>query len=82
MWINIGEGFAELSLAVTIANSTPKYGATMGFFPFDHVTLQYLKLTGFWKDCVSSSFLFFSLCFILDFFVLFMVLYLVAGIVV
>ncbi|URE31448.1 Aconitate hydratase [Musa troglodytarum] len=24
----------------------PEYGATMGFFPVDHVTLQYLKLTG------------------------------------
>ncbi|KAH7690079.1 Aconitate hydratase protein [Dioscorea alata] len=23
-----------------------EYGATMGFFPVDHVTLQYLKLTG------------------------------------
>lgn len=39
---------AELSLAdrATIANMSPEYGATMGFFPVDHVTLQYLKLTG------------------------------------
>lgn len=38
----------ELSLAdrATIANMSPEYGATMGFFPVDHVTLQYLKLTG------------------------------------
>nr|GME14463.1 aconitate hydratase, cytoplasmic [Ipomoea batatas] len=25
---------------------SPEYGATMGFFPVDLVTLQYLKLTG------------------------------------
>ena len=37
-----------LSLAdrATIANMSPEYGATMGFFPVDHVTLQYLRLTG------------------------------------
>ena len=39
---------SELSLAdrATIANMSPEYGATMGFFPVDHVTLEYLKLTG------------------------------------
>ncbi|KAA3453308.1 Aconitate hydratase, cytoplasmic [Gossypium australe] len=44
----IGDGLSELSLAdrATIANMSPEYGATMGFFPVDHVTLQYLKLTG------------------------------------
>ncbi|KAM1149335.1 hypothetical protein ACFX2B_029635 [Malus domestica] len=38
----------ELSLAdrATIANMSPEYGATMGFFPVDNVTLQYLELTG------------------------------------
>ncbi|KAK7252993.1 hypothetical protein RIF29_37342 [Crotalaria pallida] len=43
-----GEGMSELTLAdrATIANMSPEYGATMGFFPVDHVTLQYLKLTG------------------------------------
>ncbi|XP_078432566.1 aconitate hydratase, cytoplasmic-like [Wolffia australiana] len=43
-----GEGMKELSLAdrATIANMSPEYGATMGFFPVDHVTIQYLKLTG------------------------------------
>ncbi|PON68728.1 Aconitase/Iron-responsive element-binding protein [Parasponia andersonii] len=43
-----GGGMSELSLAdrATIANMSPEYGATMGFFPVDHVTLQYLKLTG------------------------------------
>ncbi|XP_031270938.1 aconitate hydratase 3, mitochondrial-like [Pistacia vera] len=43
-----GDGMGELSLAdrATIANMSPEYGATMGFFPVDRVTLQYLKLTG------------------------------------
>ncbi|XP_022145484.1 aconitate hydratase, cytoplasmic-like isoform X2 [Momordica charantia] len=43
-----GEGMSEISLAdrATIANMSPDYGATMGSFPVDHVTLQYLKLTG------------------------------------
>ncbi|XP_048234902.1 aconitate hydratase, cytoplasmic isoform X2 [Ricinus communis] len=43
-----GDGMDELSLAdrATIANMSPEYGATMGFFPVDHATLQYLKLTG------------------------------------
>lgn len=43
-----GQGMSELSLAdrATIANMSPEYGATMGFFPVDHVTLQYLRLTG------------------------------------
>ncbi|KAG2240792.1 hypothetical protein Bca52824_090537 [Brassica carinata] len=42
-----GEGMRELSLAdrATIANMSPEYGATMGFFPVDHVTLQYLKFS-------------------------------------
>ncbi len=30
----------------TIANMAPEYGATMGFFPADDVTLEYLKFTG------------------------------------
>uniref|UniRef100_A0A453Q3W0 Aconitase/3-isopropylmalate dehydratase large subunit alpha/beta/alpha domain-containing protein n=1 Tax=Aegilops tauschii subsp. strangulata TaxID=200361 RepID=A0A453Q3W0_AEGTS len=43
-----GEGMGKLSLAdrATIANMSPEYGATMGFFPVDHVTLDYLRLTG------------------------------------
>ena len=44
-----------LSLAdrATIANMAPEYGATMGFFPVDHVTLQYLKLT--WRSDETVS---------------------------
>lgn len=48
---------SELSLAdrATIANMSPEYGATMGFFPVDHVTLQYLRLTGRSDETVSIS---------------------------
>ncbi|KAL9441613.1 hypothetical protein AB3S75_020167 [Citrus x aurantiifolia] len=50
-----GEGMGQLPLAdrATIANMSPEYGATMGFFPVDHVTLQYLKLTGRSDETVS-----------------------------
>jgi aconitate hydratase len=43
-----GEGVANMSLAdrATIANMAPEYGATMGFFPVDSVTLDYLSRTG------------------------------------
>jgi len=43
-----GAGLHELPLAdrATIANMAPEYGATCGFFPIDHATLGYLKLTG------------------------------------
>lgn len=57
----LGPGMAALSLAdrATIANMSPEYGATMGFFPVDHVTLEYLKLTGRSDDTVSSYVFFF-----------------------
>ncbi|CAN1161211.1 Aconitate hydratase, cytoplasmic [Linum perenne] len=50
-----GDGMSKLSLAdrATIANMSPEYGATMGFFPVDHVTLDYLKLTGRSDETVS-----------------------------
>jgi aconitate hydratase len=43
-----GPGVDELSLPdrATIANMTPEYGATMGFFAVDAETLRYLKQTG------------------------------------
>ena len=43
-----GEGASALSLAdrATIANMAPEYGATMGFFPVDDRSLDYLRLTG------------------------------------
>ena len=43
-----GEGTASLALPdrATIANMAPEYGATMGFFPVDEKTLDYLRGTG------------------------------------
>ena len=43
-----GAGVSKMSLAdrATIANMGPEYGATMGFFPIDDVTLEYLRQTG------------------------------------
>ncbi|WP_272520091.1 MULTISPECIES: aconitate hydratase AcnA [unclassified Providencia] len=43
-----GDGLADLPLAdrATIANMSPEYGATCGFFPVDEVTLSYMRLTG------------------------------------
>ena len=43
-----GEGTSTLSLPdrATIANMAPEYGATMGFFPVDHATIEYFKNTG------------------------------------
>ncbi len=43
-----GEGAASLSLTdrATIANMSPEYGATMGFFPVDEETCAYYKATG------------------------------------
>jgi aconitate hydratase len=43
-----GEGAASLSVVdrATIANMSPEYGATMGYFPPDEKTCDYLKATG------------------------------------
>lgn len=43
-----GPGLDKLSLPdrATIANMAPEYGATMGFFPVDGATIDYLRLTG------------------------------------
>ncbi len=43
-----GPGTASLALPdrATIANMAPEYGATMGFFPVDDTTVDYLKSTG------------------------------------
>jgi aconitate hydratase len=43
-----GEGTASLALPdrATIANMAPEYGATMGFFPVDAITVDYLRSTG------------------------------------
>jgi aconitate hydratase len=43
-----GPGLSGMSLAdrATVANMSPEYGATVGFFPVDDETLNYLRLTG------------------------------------
>ena len=43
-----GPGLSGMGLAdrATLANMSPEYGATMGFFPVDEVTLNYLRSTG------------------------------------
>jgi aconitate hydratase len=43
-----GAGTAALTLPdrATIANMAPEYGATMGFFPVDDVTVDYMRNTG------------------------------------
>ncbi len=43
-----GDGLDHMPLAnrATIANMAPEYGATMGFFPVDEQTLEYMRLTG------------------------------------
>ena len=43
-----GPGVGNLAVAdrATLANMAPEYGATVGFFPVDGRTIDYLKLTG------------------------------------
>lgn len=51
-----GPGYKNLALAdrATIANMGPEYGATMGFFPVDEKTIEYLKLSGRDLDHVDT----------------------------
>jgi aconitate hydratase len=51
-----GAGTAALSVPdrATIANMAPEYGATMGFFPVDDVTVDYLRYTGRTDDEVDA----------------------------
>ena len=50
-----GPGVSRLSLPdrATLANMSPEYGATMGFFPVDAETLRYLRNTGRPADLVD-----------------------------
>jgi aconitate hydratase len=43
-----GPGLEDLSVPdrATIANMAPEYGATVGYFPIDRHTLEYLRFTG------------------------------------
>ncbi|EEF58845.1 aconitate hydratase [Pedosphaera parvula] len=51
-----GEGAAALPVVdrATIANMAPEYGATMGFFPIDEESCQYLTSTGRTKEQVDA----------------------------
>ncbi len=50
-----GPGLSSMSLAdrATIANMAPEYGATMGFFPVDAESIDYLRRTGRPADLVE-----------------------------
>jgi aconitate hydratase len=50
-----GTGLSALSLAdrATVANMAPEYGATMGFFPVDQETLEYLKFSNREPDLIA-----------------------------
>jgi len=50
-----GPGLSQMSLPdrATVANMSPEYGATMGFFPVDDETLRYLRRTGRTDDEVA-----------------------------
>ncbi len=51
-----GEGVENLALPdrATIANMAPEYGATMGFFPVDDVTVKYFQGTGRTEEEVDA----------------------------
>jgi len=52
-----GSGLKNLSLPdrATIANMAPEYGATIGFFPVDEESLNYLRFTGRPDDLVALT---------------------------
>ena len=51
-----GEGASSLTLPdrATVANMAPEYGATMGFFPVDDVTMDFFRSSGHPADEVSA----------------------------
>ncbi len=51
-----GTGASCLSVPdrATIANMSPEYGATMGFFPVDDVTIEYFRRTGRTDDEIAA----------------------------
>lgn len=51
-----GEGTRALNVAdrATIANMAPEYGATMGFFPVDSHTIDFMRATGRTEDEVDA----------------------------
>ncbi len=51
-----GEGASALPVAdrATVANMAPEYGATMGFFPVDEASCEYLRATGRSEEQVAA----------------------------
>src|SRR5208283_3919193 len=51
-----GEGASSLTLPdrATVANMAPEYGATMGFFPVDDVTIDFFRSSGRTADEISA----------------------------
>ena len=51
-----GSGLATMPVAnrATIANMAPEYGATVGFFPVDEMTIQYLRLSGRSEELLAA----------------------------
>lgn len=51
-----GPGVSNMTVPdrATIANMSPEYGATMGFFPIDQETLDFLARTGRSKELVTA----------------------------
>ncbi|MBT6322497.1 MAG: aconitate hydratase AcnA [Anaerolineae bacterium] len=52
-----GPGLDSMSLPdrATVANMAPEYGATMGFFPVDEETLNYMRLTGRSDEAIERT---------------------------
>ena len=52
-----GPGLSRLGLAdrATIANMAPEYGATMGFFPVDAESIEYLRRTGREREAARAE---------------------------
>jgi len=51
-----GSGTESLSIPdrATLANMSPEYGATMGFFPVDGVTMEYFRTSGRTPDDIEA----------------------------
>ena len=51
-----GPGLTTMPVAnrATIANMAPEYGATVGFFPVDDMTLEYLRLSGRSEELIAT----------------------------
>jgi aconitate hydratase len=51
-----GPGLSEMPVAnrATLANMAPEYGATVGFFPVDDRTLEYLRLSGRSEELIAT----------------------------